>query len=152
MPEDLPRKHLQPGDLLLRKVSPGQWTPSPYEPDPVAFEPKGAGLSFFRATHVSPYDLLNHFSQYKGVWKLLGSAPYPPVEVMVRAGFRVAVVDAGALMDFGITFAPTEDGSEWSPSGHVNALDCEMLLHDIAQASRLLPADECLSRSLAPSE
>ncbi len=147
MPTESPRRSLQPGDLLLRKVAPDQWHASPYHAGPEAFAPREDGLSLFSARLSSPHKVLGFFVRFRSVWRQVGQNRPPTVSEMVQAGYRVAEIDAKTLLDLGVSIRQTEDGYDCRPDGHVDVLGCEWLIEDLSQASRLLTPEECLSKA-----
>src|SRR5437899_334586 len=103
---------LEPGDLLLRKVQPGQWTGDRLHVE--AFDDGKQNLSFFLNRVMNPWEVLAFFSRFDRVKEWCGTGGREPTsEEMYDAGYRIAVLRIETVAARGCRFKTDERGNEF---------------------------------------
>ena len=139
------RRRLHAGDLLYRKVNPGEYEGEVI--DPTAFIGKYPRQSFYLARVASPAAALASFARFAGVRQQCGTGDRAPtVDEMYAAGYRVATVAYQAFIDLGYQADPDEGGNEFAPNGHVNIIDAKSRATPLSRIARLLSREETLGR------
>lgn len=129
---------LQPGDILYRRLSRGQW--NGVEVSPAAFRDRYEHTSFLVVRVVGgPRQALDWFARLKHIRTQFGGRSPSAEELIEQFDWGLAVVPASAIFRLGLTVAPDlKTGRQIRPDGHVDISGAGSRAIQLAEESRAL--------------